>query len=83
MLAGTLEYSLDLTRSLTDSFSANLSISDAISASMGGMICEPVKSNTLYPLSAGGLCEAVTIIPAEQPNSRTANATSGVATSES
>ena len=49
-----------------------------MSASAGGTIWLPSPRYTLYPLSSGGLCDAVTITPAAQPNSRTAKARTGV-----
>ena len=49
-----------------------------ISASAGGTIWLPSPRYTLYPLSSGGLWDAVTITPAAQPNSRIAKARTGV-----
>src|SRR6266508_1044415 len=54
------------------------SIAAAISASAGGTICDPSPRYTLYPLSCGGLCDAVTTTPATAPRCRIANATTGV-----
>ena len=50
----------------------------SINRSSGGTICAPSAVYTLYPLSAGGLCDAVTWMPATAPSARTWNAVMGV-----
>ena len=58
----------------------------AISSSSGGTIWAPRPGSvtarppryTLYPLSPGGLCEAVTMTPASAPRRRSAKASTGV-----
>ena len=46
--------------------------------SCGGVNCAPSSQYTLYPLYSGGLWLAVMLMPAMQPNSRTAKDSSGV-----
>lgn len=48
--------------------------------SCGGIIWAPLFQYTLYPLSSLGLCEAVTITPANKRFSAIANGTNGVGT---
>jgi hypothetical protein len=52
----------------------------AISASTGDTICAPSAVKTLYPLSAGGLCDAVTTTPAAAPEPTMFQASMGVGT---
>jgi hypothetical protein len=44
-----------------------IAMAASISRSVGGTICMPPSRNTLYPLSAGGLCDAVIWTPAAAP----------------
>src|SRR5438067_619262 len=70
----------------TDSNEPNDAIDAEISTSAGGAICAPKPTSppsegpryTLYPLSCGGLCDAVTITPATASSARTAYASTGV-----
>ena len=50
----------------------------AMAASWGGTIWAPSPRYTLYPLSAGGLCDAVTITPAVASSSVIDQASTGV-----
>ena len=49
-----------------------------ISVSTGLTICEPLSRKTLYPLSAGGLCDAVTTTPAAASSPVIDHASTGV-----
>jgi hypothetical protein len=70
--------------SVTSRVSATRWISAAMATSSGETIWDPASvppRYTLYPLSLGGLCEAVTITPALAPRWRTAKANTGVGSS--